>query len=96
MREKLLRGLILDFLHRIYPRDIEKIGIIEVFYKDWKPKDIEKALGYLRDKGYIKELEVEHPVRKFERLQIYKITPFGIDLIEGTHCDNGIAFWEDE
>jgi DNA-binding PadR family transcriptional regulator len=96
MREKLLRGLILDFLNRIYPRDIEKLGVIEAFYKEFKPKDIEKALEYLKDKGYVEEREMEHPVRRFEMIRLYKITPRGIDLIEGTLCDNGIAFWEDE
>jgi len=96
MRIKLLRGLILDFLHRIYPRDIEKIGIIEAFYKDWKTRDIERALGYLRDKGYIEEITIPHPVRRFEKIAIYKITPDGIDVLEKTIEDNGISFWEDE
>jgi DNA-binding PadR family transcriptional regulator len=96
MRTKFLRGLILDFLHRIYPREIEKVGIIEAFYKDWKPKEIERALGYLRDKGYVEEKKIPHPVRKFERILIYRLTPNGIDVLERTVEDSGIAFWEDE
>ncbi len=96
MRVKLLRGLILDFLHRIYPHNIEKIAIIETFYKDWKPKQIEKSLGYLKDKGYIEETAFQHPVRKFEKVIAYKITPDGIDILERTKEDNGITLYEEE
>jgi len=96
MRVKLLRGLILDFLHRIYPHEVEKIVIIEAFYKDWKPKTIEKALGYLKDKGYIEEKHLKHPIRKYEKLKVYKITPAGIDILEETNEDNGIIKYEEE
>ena len=96
MRTKLLRGLILDFLHRIYPHPIEKITVIETFYKDWKPKQIEKALSYLRDKGYIEEQLISHPVRKFEKISVYKITPDGIDILEHTKEDHGITLYEEE
>lgn len=96
MRAKLLRGLILDFLHRIYPHNIEKIAIIETFYKDWKPKQIEKSIGYLKDKGYIEEITFPHPVRKYEKIEVYKITPDGIDIIEKTKEDSGIIIYEEE
>lgn len=96
MRAKLLRGLILDFLHRVYPHPIEKITIIETFYKDWKPKQIEKALFYLRDKGYVEEKHIKHPVRKYEKIAVYKITPDGIDITEHTKEDEGILLYEDE
>ena len=96
MRTKLLRGLILDFLHRIYPHNMEKIAIIETFYKDWKPKQIEKSLGYLRDKGYVEEIMFPHPVKKYEKITVYKITPDGIDVLEKTKEDNGITIYEEE
>ncbi|MEO2083421.1 MAG: hypothetical protein ABGX12_05320 [Desulfurobacteriaceae bacterium] len=96
MRLKFLRGLILDFLHRIYPREIEKVGIIEAFYKDWKPRDIERALGYLRDKGYVEEKKIPHPVRRYEMIRIYRLTPVGIDILERTIEDNGIALDDEE
>ena len=96
MNVKLLRGLILDFLHRIYPREIDKVGIVEAFYKDWKTKEIEKALGYLKDKGYVEEKVIPHPVRRFEKITFYRLTPVGIDVLERTCEDRGITLWEDE
>lgn len=96
MTIQLLRGLILDFLYRVYPNKIEKLNIIEVFYKDYKPKDINKALGYLKDKGYIEEIEIQHPIKKFEKISTYKITPAGIDILDKIKEDKGIRLYEDE
>ena len=94
MTNQLLRGLILEFLYRIYPNNIEKLNIIEVFYRDYKPKDIDKALEYLKDKGYIEKIEIQHPIRKFEKIITYKITPSGIDILDKTREDIGIKLYE--
>ncbi len=92
---KHLRGQILDFLKRIYPRDIEEIGIISVFYEYHRDKDIRQSLQYLVDKGYVEKRVVKHPYRKRQKVAFYKITANGIDLLEGTVEDAGVVL-EDE
>ncbi len=96
MKTRLLRGYILKFLYEIYPRDIELIGIVDVFYKDWRVASLKKALEYLTDKEYVEKKEIEAPGRKFTRVTIYKLTPKGVDIVEGNLKDNGVLFADDE
>jgi hypothetical protein len=92
---KHLRGQLLDFLKRIYPRNIEELGIISVFYEYYRDKDIRQSLQYLVDKGYVEKEERKHPYRRREKVSFYKISAKGIDLIEGTIDDAGVIL-EDE
>jgi hypothetical protein len=92
---KHLRGQLLDFLKRIYPRNIEELGIISVFYEYYRDKDIKQSLQYLVDKGYVEKEERKHPYRRREKVSFYKISAKGIDLIEGTIDDAGVIL-EDE
>ena len=55
---KLLRGQILDFLKRIYPREIEELEIVSVFYQYYKDVEIKQSLAYLVDKGYVEARKV--------------------------------------
>jgi predicted transcriptional regulator len=91
MRIKVLRGEILDFLYRIYPRNIEEIGIIGVFYQYYRDYEIIKALSYLADKGYVKVEEALHLSKQFEKKRYYSITSEGVDILELTKRDNGIV-----
>jgi len=93
---KALRGQILDFLKRIYPREIEELGIIAVFYQYYTDKDIRQSLQYLADKGYVEIKEVPHPFQRRKKVRLYRITATGIDLIEGTLHDDGVVFEEED
>ena len=93
---KALRGQILDFLRRIYPREIEELGVISVFYQYYTDKDIKQSLQYLADKGYVEIKEVPHPYRRRKKVKLYRITATGIDLLEGTIHDDGIVLEEEE
>jgi len=93
---KALRGQILDFLKRIYPREIEELGIISVFYQYYTDKDIRQSLQYLADKGYVEKKELPHPYHRRKKVYLYRITATGIDLIEGTIHDEGVLFEEEE
>ena len=94
---KALRGQILDFLKRVYPREIEELSIISVFYQYHQDKDIKQALHYLADKGYIEKKEIPHPYQRRRLIMLYKLTPKGIDLLENTIADDGIILpTEDE
>jgi len=92
---KHLRGQLLDFLRRIYPKEIEELGIISVFYEYYRDRDIRQSLQYLVDKGYVEKEERKHPYRRRDKLCFYKITAKGIDLLEGTIDDAGVVL-EDE
>jgi len=90
MRSKALRGILLDFLKQIYPKEIELIGLYGVFYERHTVDAINKALGYLVDKGYVEEKIVPNPYRRYKCYKLYKLTPKGLDLLEGTINDPGI------
>ena len=96
MNEKELRGYILDFLKRIYPRKVEELNIIATFYQYWTDSQIKRTLAYLTEKGYVEIEEKPHPVLKRKRLKFYKLTARGIDLLEGTISDDGIILPEDD
>jgi len=87
---KSLRGLILDFLKRIYPREIEELEIIAVFYQYHRDTEIRQALAYLVDKGYVEAKKVAIPYDKRKYRTLYKITPKGIDLLEGEIIDDAV------
>ena len=87
---KALRGQILDFLKRIYPREIEELEIVAVFYQYHKDTEIRQALAYLVDKGYVEVKKVVMPYDKRRYRTLYKISPTGIDLLEGTIEDPAI------
>ncbi len=86
----ILRGKILNFLAEIFPRDIEKVTVIGVFFEYHRPADIEQALEYLAGRKYLEKTERPHPYKPHEKIILYKITPDGIDINEGTKEDPGI------
>jgi DNA-binding PadR family transcriptional regulator len=92
---KSLRGLILDFLNRIYPREIEELEIIAVFYQYYRDTEIRQALAYLADKGYVDVKKVVIPYDKRRYRTLYKITPKGIDLLDGEIVDDTVLPPED-
>lgn len=86
-----LRGLLVFFLYKIYPSEIERTAIYKSFYQYWKTEEIDRALEYLREKDYIRCDERPNPFGgPFDRLRHYKILPGGIDICEGTADDPGI------
>ena len=92
---KALRGLLLDFLKRIYPKEIEELAIISVFYQYYHDKEIKQALHYLVDKGYAEKKETQHPYIRRKKIAFYRITARGIDLLEGTITDEGVTLPEE-
>ena len=84
MKNCILRGKILKLLSEQYPDGLELITLISIYYQCDKVDDIDKSLAYLCDKGYVQKKEHPHPYKENKKITFYKITPEGIDLIEGT------------
>jgi hypothetical protein len=88
--------MMLEFLNKVYPSMVLELDVIGVFYRDYRDSHIRKTLSYLVDKGYVEAIKKPHPVRRYEENVFYKITPKGIDLLDGTENDNGILLEERE
>ena len=83
MKDNILRGKILDLLKRIYPDGIEKKTFFTALFQYHKADDIRASLEYLVDMGFISLTEHPHPIFEHEKVQWYKLSPTGINLLEG-------------
>lgn len=91
MKPLILRGNILDFLKYTYPDKVDERSIVGSLYVYNDYDDIIGALAYLVDKGYIERTEVPHPYKSVEKIRMYKISPAGIDLLDGTTTDPAVT-----
>lgn len=94
MRQRIatLRGKILWLLKQNLS-GLDKDGIVHVFYQYYKLQEIEEALHYLEGKGYVQTEEVK--LKPHLSYKLYRITPKGIDLLDGIEEDRGIAVPEE-
>jgi hypothetical protein len=92
----ILRGKILEFLKFLYPEGADGRTVTATYYEYYRTEDIVQALLYLTDKGYLSKKELPHPCRRAEKIAIYRITPVGIDLYDGTITDPGVSVIPDE
>jgi hypothetical protein len=95
MPPKTCRGQILDYLNRIYPAQTSGINVVGVFYEYFKDTEIRRSLQFLTDKGYVEKTTVHHPIKRGKSEDHYKITPSGIEIIEGTKTDPSIVLEAD-
>lgn len=84
MKNCILRGKLLKLLSEQYPDGLERVTLISIYYQFDKVEDIEKSLAYLCDKGFIQKKEHPNIYNETKKIIYYKITPEGIDLVEGT------------
>ena len=96
MKQNMIRGKIIEFLHHIYPEGADQRSLVSCFYEYHKYDDIVQALEYLADKGYISRKEFPHPYKKNERVSLYKLTANGMDLYEGTIVDPAVPIIAEE
>jgi hypothetical protein len=87
LRER--RGLILHSLHAQYPMRLMRTALdrnVMPFYAG-EAGQFDRDVEYLRDKGY---LDVEEQTLAGRSISAFKITPAGVDLVEGSTKDPGI------
>jgi hypothetical protein len=91
MKDNILRGKILGLLKEVYPEGVEHQTLVTILFQYHKTDAIATSLEYLTDKGYILKKEHAHPFKEQELVQWYKLTPEGVDLVEGNiSADPGI------
>ena len=78
----------MDLLWKVYPDGIDQTTICSILYQYHKVDAILSSLEYLTDKEYILMKEHADPVVKQENFKWYKLTPHGIDLLEGNISDD--------
>lgn len=93
MKNNILRGKILRLLHDMYPDSMEHSSIVGIYYQYHSVDSIRKSLQYLLDKGLVIVNEVPHPYREGVSVVYYKVSPAGVDLVEGNSPskDSGIV-----
>jgi hypothetical protein len=91
MKDNILRGKLLELLRKVYPEGVDKKTVMSIFFQYHKTEDISASLEYLSDKEYALKKEFPHPYMKQELIQWFKLTPKGIDLLDGNiSADPGI------
>jgi hypothetical protein len=91
MKDNILRGKILDILKKVYPEGVDRRTLITILFQYHKTADITASLEYLADKGYVLKKEQPHPFAEQELIQWHKLSPQGMDLLEGNiAADPGI------
>jgi hypothetical protein len=91
MKDNILRGKILKLLREVYPEGVDRITVLSIFFQYHKAGDIDASLEYLVDKDYVLKKESPHPYLEQELVRWYKLTPAGVDLLEGNiPADPGI------
>ncbi len=90
--KQMLRGYVLKICEFSEPLGagievVESALKKEGFY--YERKDIEDACNYLQGKGFIKLENIKNSILNIDRT-IAKITPLGIDLLEGTTQTEGV------
>ena len=86
-KENILRGKLLDLLRKVYPDGIDAKTLLSILFQYYRADDIVTSLEYLTDKEYIFKKEQPHPILKQEKYHWYKLTPKGIDLLDGNLLD---------
>lgn len=91
MRANELRGKLLSFLHYVYPRQVDDTAVVGAFYEYHETDEIARALEYLTDKGLVVRESRPHPYRERKTVTLYRISPAGVDLIEGLTAEPGVT-----
>ena len=88
----ILRGHILKICEIAQPIGVTQEILYGALRKEGyscSPEDVRKACDYLQGKGLIEQEEIRNDVLQIHRI-VAKITPQGVDVLEGTTAADGI------
>lgn len=84
IKPNILRGEVLESLYKLYPDGASDDSLHSIFFQYNKYEAVTNAINYLLDKKLIKKIEEPDLFAAGAVFVRYKITPEGIDLIEGS------------
>jgi hypothetical protein len=87
-KDNILRGKLLDLLRKVYPEGIDRQTVMSILFQYHRMDDILASLEYLVDTEYILLKKHPHPYIKQENMQWYKLTPKGLNLLDGNIPDD--------
>lgn len=88
MKENILRGKLLFLLRTVYPDGIDQKTLKSILFQYHKVDEILSSLEYLVDAEYVLMKERPHPAFAQEKIKWYKLTPKGLNLLDGNIDDD--------
>lgn len=86
---KTLRGDILQFIYKSQVARVKKTSIQSAFYAYYPYADIDRAISYLVDRGFLEKEQLTSPIKNRAE-DFYSISADGMLIVEGTMSDKGI------
>jgi len=94
MLEKQVRGLIIKFLVKVYPKSLT-IKMIEALLYDWEiyatGNEVKLLLKHLIERGYVELEDATIPILK-SNVKKVKLTEKGLLLYKGEIIDENVSF----
>jgi len=93
---KAARGRILRLLNSVYPSTVEVRTIHNVLIEEGRSNisEMPRYIDYLAGKGYVKTISEEDAAQLLKGIvppsAFIRLTPLGVDLVEGTIEDPGV------
>lgn len=91
IENQLVRGFILKLLEITHPQPSPSNAIATALIENGLivNPDISRYTSYLQEKGYIETIDIKLKSLRFDGVML-KLTPQGVDLLEGTLEDPGV------
>jgi len=93
--QRIVRGKVLQFLYISYPYPVMEETLTFSFAEvGILPDEVKRSLQYLVDKGYVEKDEKKLVEIRNQTVNLYKLTPTGIELMDGVIEDKAILLGE--
>lgn len=92
---KILRGDILQFVYESKMPRVKKSAIRTAYYQYYSYPDIDRAISYLVDRGYLDEELLQSPIERGRTDEFYSLSADGMLIVEGSLEDKGIAIGDE-
>lgn len=86
-----LRGDILQFIYESKIRRVKESAIQTAFFQYYCYPDIDRAISYLVDRGFLDEELVQSPINIKRCEEFYSLSADGMLIVEGSLSDKGIT-----
>lgn len=87
---KTLRGDILQMIYESKVAKVKRSAIRTAYYQYYSYPDIDRAIQYLVDRGYLDEEHLPSPISRRTE-EFYSLSADGMLIVEGSITDKGIS-----